>query len=93
MRPVSGPFNLCTPAGATNQAVLQRPVLFPLPVCALQAAVEELATVMLDSQHLLPARLGEAGSQFAFLTLSQALHQILHERDGVPPGEVRGAYV
>lgn len=88
-RQLSGPFNLCAPEGVTNraflravQAVLQRPPLFPLPAFVLRAALGELATVMLDSQYLVPERLTEATFQFAYPTLSQALSQLLRERGG-----------
>lgn len=90
-RQLSGPFNLCAPEGVTNraflravQAVLRRPPLFPLPAFVLRAALGELATVMLDSQHLVPERLTEATFQFAYPTLSQALSQLLRERGGSP---------
>ena len=90
-RQLSGPFNLCAPEGATNraflrtvQAVLRRPPLFPLPTFVLRALLGELATVMLDSQHLVPERLTEATFQFAYPTLSQALHHLLREHGGSP---------
>lgn len=70
-RQLSGSFNLCAPEGATNraflhavQAVLRRPPLFPLPAFVLRALLGELATVMLDNQHLVPERLTEATFQF-----------------------------
>lgn len=82
---LSGLFNLCAPVGATNRAFLHevhilvhRSALFPLPAWMLQVAVGELATVMLDSQHMVPARLMEAVFQFAYPTLPQALRQLLH---------------
>jgi len=88
-RQLSGPFNLCAPEGATNrtflravQAVLRRPPLFPLPAFVLRTVLGELATVMLDSQHLVPERLTQETFQFAYPTLSQTLHQLLHEHDG-----------
>lgn len=98
-RHLSGPFNLCAPKGATNraflhavQAVLRRPPLFPLPAFVLQAVLGELATVMLDSQHLVPERLTEATFQFAYPTLPQALHQLLREHGG-SPAEKRKVHV
>lgn len=88
---LSGPFNLCAPEGVTNrtflhsvQDVLRRPPLFPLPAFVFRAALGELATVMLDSQHLVPERLTEATFQFAYPTLTQAIDQLLHERCGSP---------
>ncbi|GHO72330.1 NAD-dependent dehydratase [Ktedonobacter sp. SOSP1-85] len=98
-RQLSGPFNLCAPEGATNRAflravqdVLRRPPLFPLPAFVLRAALGELATVMLDSQHLVPEHLTEATFQFAYPTLSQALYQLLRERGGSPVAK-RKVYV
>ena len=60
-RMLSGPFNLCAPQAATNQDflrmvrhVLKRFPVFPLPAFVLRVLLGELATVVLDSQHLLP---------------------------------------
>ena len=81
---LSGPFNLCAPQAVTNrellrevQRVLRYPPVFPLPAWALQLLLGELATVVLDSQHLLPQRLTEAHFQFAYSHLEQALRDLL----------------
>ena len=60
--------------------VLKRPSLFQLPAFVLQALLGELATVMLDSQHLVPERLMEATFQFVYPQLEQALLNLLQER-------------
>jgi uncharacterized protein len=83
-RMLSGPFNLCAPQAVTNRDflctvrhVLKRFPLFPLPAFALHVLLGELATVMLDSQHLLPQRLTEANFQFEYPQLNQALSHLL----------------
>jgi hypothetical protein len=90
-RTLSGPFNLCAPEAVSSRAflravrrVLKRPSLFPLPACVLQALLGELATVMLDSQHLVPERLTEATFQFVYPHLEQALRNLLREHSDSP---------
>ena len=82
---LSGPFNLCAPQAVSNREflravhrVLKRPSLFPLPAFALRTLLGELATVMLDSQHLVPERLTKAAFQFEYPQLELALHNVLH---------------
>lgn len=86
-RTLSGPFNLCAPYAATNQDflrtvrhVLRRIPVFPLPAFALQLLLGELATVVLDSQHLLPEHLMEARFQFEYPHLNQALYHLLQKK-------------
>jgi len=83
-RMLSGPFNLCAPQAATNRDflrsvlhVLKRFPVFPLPAFALRVLLGELATVMLDSQRLLPERLTKASFQFEYPQLNQALTHLL----------------
>ncbi|HEU5226705.1 MAG TPA: TIGR01777 family oxidoreductase [Ktedonobacteraceae bacterium] len=90
-RMLSGPFNLCAPQAVTNQDflcavrhILHRPAVFPLPGFVLRACLGELATVMLDSQHLLPERLTETGFQFLYPHLKQALDDLLRRKKSVP---------
>ncbi len=89
---LSGPFNLCAPEAVSNrdflravQRVLKRPPLFPLPAFVLRALLGELATVMLDSQHLIPRRLIEVGFQFAYPQRGQALHNLLACSENATP--------
>lgn len=81
---LSGPFNLCTPEAVTNrdfigaaQRALKRFPVFPIPAFALRALLGELSSVVLDSQRVLPQRLLEAGFQFDYPQLEQALHRLL----------------
>lgn len=90
-RTLSGPFNLCAPEAMPNQAflctirrVLKRPSFFPLPAFVLHSLLGELATVMLDSQRLVPERLTEATFQFVYPQLEQALRDLLYEYSDSP---------
>ncbi len=81
---LSGPFNICAPEPATQrdfiravQRIIRRPALFSLPAFALRIALGEMASVVLDSQHMLPHRLLEYGFRFAFPHLDQALRNLL----------------
>ena len=83
-RALAGAFNLCAPEAVTSrecireiQRLLKRPSLFPLPAFVLRAALGELASVVLDSQHLLPKRLLEAGFAFSYPRFDEALRQVL----------------
>jgi uncharacterized protein (TIGR01777 family) len=91
---LSGPFNLCAPQAVTNRDflrmvrhALKRFPVFPLPAFALRVLLGELATVMLDSQHLFPERLTMANFQFEYPHLDRALSHLLwgkafaHSRD------------
>lgn len=86
-----GSFNLCAPEALPNREflhavrrILKRPSLFPLPGFVLQALLGELATVMLDSQHLVPERLTEATFQFMYPQLEKALRNLLSEHSSFP---------
>lgn len=81
---LSGPFNLCAPETATNadflravRRILKRFSVFPIPAVALRVLLGELATVVLDSQHLVPQRLMDAHFRFAYPRLEQALQHLL----------------
>lgn len=84
---LSGSFNVCAPAPATNgeflravRRVLRRPGVFALPADLLQAVLGEEATVVLDSQRMLPQRLLASGFAFDYPRLDQALDQLLGAR-------------
>jgi uncharacterized protein len=81
---LSGPFNVCAPEPATQhdfihavQRIIQRPALISLPTLALRLALGEMASVVLDSQHLLPYRLLEQGFSFDLPQLDQALRHLI----------------
>lgn len=80
----SGVYNLSAPHPLTNREfaralgrVLRRPNWLPVPRFALQLALGEVSTVVLDGQRAVPARLQDAGFQFRFPELEPALRDIL----------------
>lgn len=80
----SGPYNLCAPEPATNTnfmqtlaSVMGRPALIPVPGFALKLALGEMATTVLDSQRVIPQRLLDAGYDFHFPDLDEALRDLL----------------
>ncbi|GLV53539.1 epimerase [Dictyobacter sp. S3.2.2.5] len=90
-RTLHGSFNLCTPEPVPNveflrvvRRVIKRPALFSLPAIVLQTLLGELATVMLDSQHLVPDRLSKESFQFVYPQLEQALRNLLLEQRRSP---------
>jgi uncharacterized protein len=81
----SGPINLTAPHPVTNAAlsatigrVLGRPALLPAPGFALRLALGAMATVVLDGQRVVPARLLTLGFRFRFSDLEAALRDLLH---------------
>lgn len=76
---LEGPVNLVT--GAVRQGDFaralarhaHRPGGPPLPAALVRAALGDAATLLLDGQHVVPARLGEAGFASSFPTLDDAL--------------------
>ena len=83
----SGPFNLTAPNPLTNAAfgkvlgrVMNRPSLIPVPGFAFNMAFGEVATVVLDGQHVLPKRLLDLGYTFQFAQAEAALKD-LHQKE------------
>lgn len=81
---LSGAFNLCAPNPVQNReffkiltSVLSRPSLFPVPAFALKLALGEMSKTVLDSQHVLPQKLGDAGYMFQYPMLEPALRDLL----------------
>ncbi|GCB04436.1 TIGR01777 family oxidoreductase [Ralstonia sp. SET104] len=79
-----GVFNACAPHVVCNsefaQALareLHRPMLFSVPAWALRMALREMAILLLGSQHVEPRRALEAGYQFRFSRLEDALANLL----------------
>jgi uncharacterized protein (TIGR01777 family) len=80
-----GPVNAVAPTPVTNAEftkalgqVLGRPTLFPLPAFAARLAFGEMAdAVLLSSTRAVPARLQEAGYQFAHPEIEGALKHVL----------------
>jgi hypothetical protein len=84
---LSGPVNAVAPRPVTNAEftatlgrVLRRPAVLPVPAVALRAFFGEMASLMLlASQRVAPVRLEEAGFDFHFPALEEALR---HELSG-----------
>jgi uncharacterized protein len=79
-----GVFNLTSPQPVTNAEfgrtlawIMRRPYLFPAPSFALRLALGKMSTMVLDGQRVLPVRLQEAGFQFQFPKLHDALENLL----------------
>jgi len=79
----NGPFNLAAPEPVTNRElsrtlgqVLRRPSFVPAPAFALRLALGEMADVILDGRRAVPERLLEAGFEFEYETVREALGSI-----------------
>jgi uncharacterized protein len=80
----SGPFNLTAPEPVTNAEftralakALGRPAVLGVPSAALRAALGEVASELLGSARVVPARLEEAGFRFAHPDIATALGALL----------------
>ncbi|NDY95481.1 TIGR01777 family oxidoreductase [Wenzhouxiangella limi] len=80
---LSGPFNASAPNPVTNAEftrelgrALHRPAVLPAPALALKLAFGEMSRLLLTGAKMLPARLEEAGYEFRFRKLDQALSDI-----------------
>jgi len=79
-----GPYNLSAPNPVTNREfartlgkVMHRPVLLPVPRFAMQLALGEVATVVMDGQRMLPTKLQKEGFKFSYPELEPALRDLL----------------
>lgn len=84
-----GPFNLTAPRPVTNQTftrvlgqVLGRPTFFRMPASLLKLILGEMARLLLTGQQVIPEALCEAGYDFEFSSLEQALEDLLSQEDG-----------
>ena len=80
----TGIYNLTAPNPVTNaefgktlSKVMHRPYYLPVPGFAMRMLFGEVATVVLDGQRVLPARLLRSGYEFKFPNIELALQQIL----------------
>jgi hypothetical protein len=80
----SGVFNLSAPQPLTSRdfgraigRVMGRPAFLPVPSFAMRLAFGEVATVVLDGQRVLPARLLQLGFRFRFPDADSALRDLL----------------
>ena len=81
---LSGAFNASAPEPVTNAEFtrtlarhLNRPALFPAPAPVLRLVFGEMARILLTGARMRPQRLQEAGFQFDYPTLDDALREIL----------------
>jgi hypothetical protein len=78
---LTGPVNACVPSACTNSELtkalsrlLNRPALFSAPAFAIEAVFQEMAReVLLASIRARPAKLMDAGFEFSFANLDDAL--------------------
>jgi len=80
----SGAFNLTAPEPVTNAEftrvlaeVMRRPAFMSVPAFALKLLLGEMAEMLLTGQRALPNRLLEAGYQFTYPSLKEALEALL----------------
>lgn len=81
---ISGPVNLTAPTPVTNReytkaiaAAVHRPALFPAPSFALHAALGEFAGNVVGGQRVLPKRLLDAGFEFGYPEVGDALRALI----------------
>lgn len=81
---LSGPFNMTAPNPVTNAEftrllarAVRRPAIFVAPGFVLRMAMGERAALMLEGQRVLPANLSDAGFQFKYPRLDNALADLL----------------
>ncbi len=79
-----GVFNISAPQPVPNRQfaatlgrVLRRPSWLPTPRFAMQLALGEVSTVVLDGQNAVPAALQQAGFAFKYPELEPALRDLL----------------
>jgi uncharacterized protein (TIGR01777 family) len=81
---LTGPVNFTSPEPVRNQEltlalgrVLGRPTFMTVPAFMVRLTLGEFGDVLLSGQKVLPQRLREAGFQFRFPDLDQALRDLL----------------
>jgi uncharacterized protein len=84
---ISGPVNLTAPLPATNAeftralgAAVRRPALLAIPGWTVRLALGELATELLGSSRVRPARLQQAGFDFDYPAIGPALADAVRHR-------------
>lgn len=81
---LNGPFNATAPNPASNTVFskalaseLHRPCIFKVPEFVLKLAMGEMSDLLIYGQHVYPKRLVDAGFQFRYPELNQALKDVL----------------
>lgn len=82
----SGPVNAVMPDPVTNDGFTKaaarashRPAILPAPAVALRLMLGDLSHLMLDSQRIVPKRLGEHGFPYRFGTVGEALKEVFRQ--------------
>jgi len=83
---IKGPVNLCSPRPVRNQdlgkaigKVLHRPSWMPAPGWMIKLILGEFGSVLLEGQRVIPRRLLDAGFQFRYPDIEEALKSILSD--------------
>ncbi|WP_309044369.1 TIGR01777 family oxidoreductase [Marinobacter sediminicola] len=76
----SGAYNVVSPNPVTNREftlclarTLNRPAMFPVPAPVLKLALGKMSRLLLTGQRAIPERLIDAGFEFRYPTLAEAL--------------------
>jgi uncharacterized protein len=84
---LKGPINLTSPDPVTNRIfaknlgkILHRPSWFPIPSFLLRMILGEMASVILEGQRALPAKLLSAGFTFTYPAIEMALTDIFSNK-------------
>ena len=85
---VSDPVNATAPNPVTNKEfsdalgkALNRPAIVNVPVFAVKLALGELASLLLTGQRVIPEKILEAGYEFKYPTIDEALTAIFQKSD------------
>ncbi|HQH17842.1 MAG TPA: TIGR01777 family oxidoreductase, partial [Smithella sp.] len=81
---ISGPVNLCSPEPVRNKElgsaigrVLHRPSFMPAPGFMIKLILGEFGSVLLEGQRVIPEKLLDAGYQFRYPGIDEALKNIV----------------
>jgi len=81
---ISGPVNLCSPEPVRNRELgkaigrtLHRPSFMPAPGFMIKLILGEFGSVLLEGQRVIPRRLLDAGFQFQYPVIDEALKDII----------------
>ena len=85
---INGAVNLCSPQPLRNVdlaraigKILHRPSFMPAPGFMIKLILGEFGSVLLKGQRVIPSRLLEAGFQFKYANIEEALRSIIMKND------------
>ncbi|WP_307719386.1 TIGR01777 family oxidoreductase [Paenibacillus xylaniclasticus] len=80
---LSGPVNACAPGAVTNEQfgraiarAFRRPHWLPVPAFAIRTLFGEMSSLLLEGQQAVPRRAVEAGFQFRYSSVDEAMQAI-----------------